>query len=292
MVRPLVLLILAATNDVIAQTVSNPGPSIGWTQAGPQLSAETCQPGRAPLMILGSYHMSNPGLDATNLSADDVLSPQRQAEIARTIEELTRFRPTKIAVEWPYKDDAALGARYTAYRAGTYQLTRNEVDQFGLRLAKRLGLATVSAVDYPMFMNGMTPAEFQNPKPPAAAHPAPASASPAPTLSPEDQLLRRSSVSAYLAHLNTDTTIATNASGYLPMLLPDTSTPALYAHADLVTNWYKRNLRIFANLTRITSFPDDRVLLMIGAGHIHILGDLALTSPYYCLVTPLGYLNR
>ena len=292
MVRPLLLLTFAATNAVLAQTVSSPGPSIGWSQAGPQVSAESCQPGRSPLMILGSYHMSNPGLDATNLSADDVLSPQRQAEIARTIEQLTRFRPTTIALEWPYKDDAALGARYAAYRAGTYALSRNEVDQLGLRLAKRLNLAIVSAVDYPMFMNGMTPAEFQNPRPPAAARSAPSPASPPPSLSPEDQLLRRSSVSDYLAHLNSDTAVAMNASGYLPMLLPDTSTPALYAHTDLVTNWYKRNLRIFTNLTRITSFPDDRVLLIIGAGHIHILSDLALTSPYYCLVTPLGYLNR
>ena len=32
--------------------------------------------------------------------------------------------------------------------------------------------------------------------------------------------------------------------------------------------WYTRNLKIFVNLTRITESADDRILLIIGAGHV------------------------
>jgi hypothetical protein len=54
--------------------------------------------------------------------------------------------------------------------------------------------------------------------------------------------------------------------------------PAIYAGADLVTNWYKRNLRILANVARITDFKaHDRVLLLIGAGHL--AGAPRLKSP-------------
>ena len=54
---------------------------------------------RAEVLVLGVYHMNNPGRDVFNTEADDVLAPKRQAEIAQVIVALERFRPTKIAVE-------------------------------------------------------------------------------------------------------------------------------------------------------------------------------------------------
>src|SRR5687767_2400671 len=62
-----------------------------------------CRDGQSPIMILGMYHMSNPGLDAVNLDADDVLQPKRQREIQELVDRLAKFRPTKIAVEAPYR---------------------------------------------------------------------------------------------------------------------------------------------------------------------------------------------
>lgn len=282
----------------VAQTSSLNGMATGWTQPGPVATAESCDAQRVPLMILGTYHMGNPGLDAVNVDADDVRSPQRQQEIDRLIQNLLRFKPTKIAVEWPYKDQNALTSRFNSYVGGTAQLSRNEVDQLGLRLARAAGLKNVEAVDFPMFMNGLTPTEFVNEPPRPApssvqnAVATPKASPPSRTLSAEEQLLRRLTVASYLRHINADTAVRANASVYPGMLLPDTSSPALYTRADLVTNWYKRNLRIFSNLTRATAFPNDRVVLIIGSGHIHILSDLALTSRFYCLVSPLAYLSE
>src|SRR5687768_9700590 len=55
-----------------------------------------CREGQSPIMILGMYHMANPGLDAVNLDADDVLLPRRQREIQELVNRLAKFRPTKI----------------------------------------------------------------------------------------------------------------------------------------------------------------------------------------------------
>ena len=55
--------------------------------------------GRPEILILGTYHMANPGHDIHNMQADDVLSTKRQQEIAQLIEVLKRFHPTKIAIE-------------------------------------------------------------------------------------------------------------------------------------------------------------------------------------------------
>ena len=43
-----------------------------------------------------------------------------------------------------------------------------------------------------------------------------------------------------------------------------------YPGPDHVTAWYNRNLRIFANLQRLAAAPDERILLVIGAGHVRI----------------------
>src|SRR5512132_3843740 len=53
--------------------------------------------GRPEILVLGTYHMGNPGRDVFNMQADDVLAPKRQQEMAQVIEVLKKFRPTKIA---------------------------------------------------------------------------------------------------------------------------------------------------------------------------------------------------
>jgi hypothetical protein len=110
-------------------------------------------------------------------------------------------------------------------------------------------------------------------------------------LSEEDLLLRKSTVREYLLHLNDPVEIRKGQAGYMKMLLPDRSSPAIYARADLVNNWYKRNLRIFANLNRVTEIGKDRVLLLIGSGHLAILRQLASDSDYFCVVDPVEYLK-
>jgi hypothetical protein len=43
--------------------------------------------------------------------------------------------------------------------------------------------------------------------------------------------------------------------------------------------WYNRNLRIFANVTALAASPEDRVLVLIGAGHLPVLLHAAQSSP-------------
>jgi len=47
---------------------------------------------------------------------------------------------------------------------------------------------------------------------------------------------------------------------------------------DDATQWYTRNLRIFSNLQHLTTSASDRILLIIGAGHLPILRFPAQSS--------------
>src|SRR6266550_2706877 len=100
---------------------------------------------RPEILVLGTYHMANPGHDVHNMQADDVLSPKRQQEISQLIDVLKRFNPTKIAIE---SDPSGPRPRqYADYLAGKYSLTHNEIDQVGFRLGKELGHRTIYPVD-------------------------------------------------------------------------------------------------------------------------------------------------
>lgn len=100
------------------------------------------------VMIVGDFHMCNPGHDLHNVQADDMLAPKRQAEIAAVTAGLAKFRPTLVAVEWPAD---LTDQRYHAYLRGTLAPSHNEVVQLGFRLARSAGLGAglqVEANDY------------------------------------------------------------------------------------------------------------------------------------------------
>lgn len=65
-----------------------------------------------------------------------------------------------------------------------------------------------------------------------------------------------------------------------------------YPGANWVGNyWYPRNLKVFVNLTRITESADDRILLVIGAGHTFLVQQFLEDSGDYIIESSLKYLK-
>lgn len=279
------LLILAVIALIGAKTHAQTIPGVSAKEI-------SCTDKSAKIMILGTYHMDNPGLDANNTDADDVLLPKRQSEITELIEKLARFNPTKIVIEAPFSAKASWDNAYKKYLAGELKLGRNEIYQIGFQLAKRLNHQTVYPVDYPMLMSGLKydEVDFSRSKAAPASLDNKAKIS-QPALSEEDKLLRRSTVTEFLRYMNNEEKIQrSHAENYLMNIAPD-SNAAIYERADQVSNWYKRELRIFANINRVTEFPSDRVLVIIGAGHLKIQRDFALDAPQFCLIDAEPYLK-
>jgi hypothetical protein len=44
--------------------------------------------------------------------------------------------------------------------------------------------------------------------------------------------------------------------------------PGDYAGSDLLAEWYRRNVRIYNNVTKLVAAPEDHVLVIFGAGHL------------------------
>lgn len=252
--------------------------------------ASPCDQGGFTLLVLGTYHMDNPGLDEFNVEADDVLSARRQKEIAELLERLARFQPTKIAIEAPHREKA-WPERYEKYVAGRYELGRNEIEQVAFRLARQLNHSSVHPADYPMWMSGYTPNEIAPAPRPKKQETAPPAKKEEPELSEEDRVLRASTIHEFLLLINSEESIREDHRQYMAHLQPGDG-PYIYQRTDLLTNWYKRNFRTFTNMMRIVE-PGDRVLLIIGSGHLKILRELARDAgpPHVCLVDAEMYLK-
>lgn len=103
--------------------------------------------GSVKVMVLGTYHFANPGLDVVNMQADDVLAPQRQVELEALTDRLAAFRPTVVAIESTRRTDGLLSDSYKAFTPADLSTDRNEIVQIGFRLASRLDLDRVYAID-------------------------------------------------------------------------------------------------------------------------------------------------
>src|SRR5262245_61544242 len=54
---------------------------------------------RIKVLLLGVFHFANPGLDVAKFKSADILSEQRQKEVARVTAALKKFSPDKIFIE-------------------------------------------------------------------------------------------------------------------------------------------------------------------------------------------------
>jgi hypothetical protein len=219
---------------------------------------------RPEILVLGTYHMANPGHDIHNMQADDVLSPKRQQEMTQLIEVLKTFHPTKIAIE-ANVGSQKVALEYSDYVAGKYTLSRNETNQIGYRLAKELGHNAIYPVDedgdFPWGhvvnyakANGLTDKLDA------------LDAITAAEVKEQGEFLQSHTVLEMLEYVNSDSTTAKNVAWYHQCVR--FGDPYDYAGPDLLAMWYQRNIRIYGNIVKLIKSPNDRILVIYGAGHL------------------------
>lgn len=254
------------------------------------------------VMTLGVFHFNYPNLDAHQIAAGneiDVLDPKYQAEIERLVAAIKKFRPTRIAVEVRPKYQARYDSLYDSYLEGKLKLGRDEEFQIGFRLGKELGINRMSCVDEQgryygyldtLFADSAREAAFEN----YFYH-------------NPDSLIQKQYVEFYrvtdefpkskgiiqtLERINQPGFIMHSQGAYFAGDFKYEEKPGDFTGVDFETaRWYNRNLRIFRNIQRITENPQDRILLIIGCGHLGLLNYFFQCSPEYELVSPLEYLK-
>ena len=282
------------------------GTSVSDDQADISTGNTTQMMRKPTVMILGSSHLADLGANVYNTKMDDVFAPEHQAEIQQLVEQLTRFKPTKIAVEVDARSDADLQAEYGAYLDGNLQLKRHEIHQIAFRLANQMGHPKVHCVDYfwteqsPRIPESEIDSELMAYQQFAKIHNQAHLLPPIPTtderVTPDEDSTAlieseeyESLIGMYM-HLNQSEGRRADHQEYMRIARIGIDTQYPGAHW-VIHNWYARNFKIFVNLTRITESADDRILLIIGAEYVFLVQQFLEDSGDYIVESPLQYLK-
>lgn len=265
---------LSAPTGMSAQTESASPPPPGWP---------TCHDRQVEVVLLGTFHMAG--------HTDEIETPRRQDEIRALVHRLAGMEPTTVALEADVGRQEELQAAYRAYRDGDGNLTANERQQIGFRLAGRLGHDSVYAVDYPLHQIGNDSiGAFYERHPELrqrydwvleAVERARAEA---------DRRRQEQTIGGVLRWLNSEGYLATGPNDvmYGHLMAGEGSN---YGGPRMLEKWYERNIRIAHHVSRLAHRDDDRILLVIGVGHVRVLRDLLHLAPQYCPVSPLPWLR-
>lgn len=243
---------------------------------------------KIPVMVVGTPHLDNPGRDYRNFKMDDVLLPKRQAELVRVTGQLAEFKPTRVALEWPVATAARLDSLYAEYLRTDSLPGRSEVYQVGFRLAKRLGHERVYAIDYKHDMDvGKVLAWGSEHGQEAITGQIQGFMGEAMPLM--QRMLGEMTIGQILARNSRPDFLSLTHEPYL--LLARIGDGTEEPGWEDVAGWYARNMRIFVNLTRIVSGPEDRVVVLFGQGHAPFLRHFVEASGDFTLADPADYIR-
>ncbi len=270
--------------------------------------------GKIKVMLLGVYHFDNPGLDKHNLAVGDYFTDSRQREIEEVNDALAKFQPNKIFIELLRSEQSKIDSLYQSYLNGQFRLTsQNEVYQIGFKLAKKLELNVPHCID--AYGNWLGPyvdliadtlnLSFYNVDRAKAKL----------GQGNRNKEFDSRTIKENLIVINQPKSILENNSYYndLAMRVKDT-VGLIFTNQDttlifdkkayqmrsfdfknigieLVAEWYKRNFFIYRNILEASS-KNDRIIVIVGAGHVRILQHLLEDNQKYEVISPLEYLGE
>lgn len=250
---------------------------------------------KVEVLTLGVFHFDFPNLDERKIEkADqiDVLEPNHQKEINGMVEKLSKFKPTIIVIERNPRHQPKIDSLYKLYLQDKFALERDEDQQIGFRLAKRLGISKLYCVDewgdFMPFVNSVLEDTLemekfiryveQNPDRPKKMN--------------RNYVFKTRGILEQIRKLNESEYIKQSLGDYLMGPFKYEINDRDFFGTNFETGrWFSRNLKIFRNIQRIETSPEDRILVIFGADHLNLLNIFFESSPEYKLVQTNRYLK-
>ncbi len=220
------------------------------------------------ILLIGTFHFDNPGLDIAKNNSFEVLNTKTQAELDVMAQKIKEFNPTKIFVEWSYDRQNELDTLYNSYLNGTgdFSKDKNEIFQLAFRVGKLNNNERLEAIDYKMnFPFGEVLEILEKRKQTALKEEIMTTIQKIGT-DFDEKLKKGISLTDMLLSHNTDTFRYMANNAYETILNAGNDTD--FESANLVSQWNKRNLYMYSLLKKKTTDKDERVMVLLGASHI------------------------
>lgn len=231
-----------------------------------------------------------PTSDVFKTEMDSLYSGKRQEEICNVVDYLIKFNPTKVAVEVEKKHESQLNEQYQAYLSGDYKLEMNEVYQLGFRIAGELQHESIYCIDW--MEKGVAQKDAGD-------------------VYEWTKLNKPELFKSIYGWLESYHEAINNKDDYKSILemyrgindeedikqhhimninLARIKTSDEYIGMDWLLWWYQRNLIMFSHLADLTVSNEDRILLIVGAGHVEILSNFLEESGLFEIEQAKEYL--
>jgi len=253
---------------------------------------------KTDVLTVGTFHFAFHNRDLIKTAKKDqidVLDKKFQEEIEDIANQITKFKPTIIVVEESPEFQSRIDSLYKGYLAGTHELSREESEQIGFRVGKKLGVPKIYCVNdwgrnydsIDSLLDSDTVARkkfmdffYHNPDTGKIKASFPT------------DIFATEGIKAELRMKNDEKNIQKDLGSYFIGIFKYETEQHPFFGADYVTGWwFNRNLRIFRNIQKIERKPNDRILVIYGAGHMNLLNIFFKSSPEFRLVRTNDYLK-
>jgi len=235
------------------------------------------------VLLIGTFHFDNPGLDVAKFKNADILSPKRQQEVEEVTRLLKIFAPDKIFIEAIPARQLQIDSSFASYKAGKKELSPSEVEQLGFRLAKQSGLSTLYAVDY-------QEAEFPFDslmKSAMEAGQTDITSFVQKTIEEVqksfNEALQKLTIKEMLLRENGEDLMRLQHEFYFKLL--PAGRPGNHIGSYLVSEWWRRNMVIYENILKQLNGNEEKIMVIFGSGHTAILNELMKFNPNIKLVS-------
>ena len=256
------------------------------------------QSDKTDVLTLGTFHFAFHNRDLIKTDKKDqidVLDKRYQLEIEDIVNQIEKFKPTIIAIEKSPEFQQKIDSLYNSYLDGTYTLGREEYEQIGFRIGKKLGIKKMHCVNDwgrnydsidsllsndSIVKNKFMSFFYQNPD-----------TSKIKMAFPPDIFITQG-IKAELRMKNNEENLQRELGSYLIGIFKYENEKEPFFGTDYVTGWwFNRNLRIFRNIQKIKRKPNDKILVIYGAGHMNLLNIFFKASPEFRLMRINDYLK-
>jgi Family of unknown function (DUF5694) len=232
------------------------------------------------VLLLGTFHFNNPGMDVAKTKSFDIMSAKSQKELDVLSSKIKNYGPNKIFVEWSHNEQSTLDSlydfylkdQYFAYVAKKYPnrkfYIQDETIQLAFRTAKKAGHTKVYGIDY----HGA--GDFPYDSLMKVAEQAQQKALIKEINEDTEQYVKTSNkefeslpLTQILINRNKNSNRRNDIGSYISQFNRAGGLDN-FVGAYLNSEWYKRNLYMYALLQKSIEPKDTKVMVLLGSSHI------------------------
>lgn len=234
------------------------------------------------VLNFATFHLSG-STDAIS-SPVNINNPEVKKEINKVVTELVKFNPTIICVEVPVKSSNGTNEIYQEYKKDQSKVTNwgEEINSIAFEVGRLSGVENIYGIDSKL--------GFDYPKLMEMAKDSESISSYIDNYTKEMTEFNESGILKKFQILNTDEFKSETIDFYNTLALMHT--PGNYEGAEIISDFYKRNLMIYTNFYDVPKSNDDRILIISGGTHTAYLDLFLRDNPNIELVNPEEYLVK